>query len=284
MSAASHTLRVAGNVLGGALLKQAPELNAASGYGTSPYMLYSGWDSKGDFFYSMEILYGGIPGRPIGDGMDGHSWWPLFENIPTEYLEAYYPMRIDSYTTVEDTGGAGYNRGGNGVDTVDYSASTAAGMKIYMDGSFGVGGDAELRTCRDTLRLGERHEAFDVDPRWHHRDGQRPPRRAFGLGGRVPACCHHVPSMAQHVTEHLTRHRNAAGNGDLCAVQHDVVGQLERRPDDAELENTLAGEVAAEAKFALGRNMVAVPDAHGASVAVRPMEPVDTGRGVGPAR
>ena len=79
-------------------------------------MLYSGWDGKGDFFYSMEILYGGIPGRPIGDGMDGHSWWPLFENIPTEYLEAYYPLRIDGYTTVTDSGGAGLHRGGNGVE------------------------------------------------------------------------------------------------------------------------------------------------------------------------
>ncbi len=64
----------------------------------------------------MEILYGGIPGRPIGDGMDGHSWWPLFENIPTEYLEAYYPMRIDGYTTVTDSGGPGFHRGGNGVE------------------------------------------------------------------------------------------------------------------------------------------------------------------------
>ena len=64
----------------------------------------------------MEILYGGIPGRPIGDGMDGHSWWPLFENIPTEYLEAYYPLRIDGYTTVTDSGGAGLHRGGNGVE------------------------------------------------------------------------------------------------------------------------------------------------------------------------
>ena len=79
-------------------------------------MLYSGWDSAGDFFYSMEILYGGIPGRPIGDGMDGHSWWPLFENIPTEYLEAYYPLRIDGYTTITDSGGAGLHRGGNGVE------------------------------------------------------------------------------------------------------------------------------------------------------------------------
>ena len=104
------------DVLGGALTKNAPELNTAAGYGTSPYMLYSGWGEKGDFFYAMEILYGGIPGRPIGDGMDGHSWWPLFENIPTEYLEAYYPLRIDGYTTVTDSGGPGLHRGGNGVE------------------------------------------------------------------------------------------------------------------------------------------------------------------------
>ena len=112
----THALTRLFDVLGGALTKQAPELNTAAGYGTSPYMLYSGWDSDGAFYYAMEILYGGIPGRPIGDGMDGHSWWPLFENIPTEYLEAYYPLRIDGYTTVTDSGGAGLHRGGNGVE------------------------------------------------------------------------------------------------------------------------------------------------------------------------
>jgi N-methylhydantoinase B len=48
--------------------------------------------------------------------MDGHSWWPLFQNIPTEYLEAYYPVRIDGYTTIEDSGGAGFHRGGNGIE------------------------------------------------------------------------------------------------------------------------------------------------------------------------
>ena len=112
----THGLARLFDVLGGALTKQAPELNTAAGYGTSPYMLYSGWKEDGEFFYAMEILYGGIPGRPIGDGMDGHSWWPLFENIPTEYLEAYYPVRVDGYTTVTDSGGAGLHRGGNGVE------------------------------------------------------------------------------------------------------------------------------------------------------------------------
>ena len=112
----THALARMFDVLGGALCKQAPEINTAAGYGTTPYMLYSGWGEKGDFFFAMEILYGGIPGRPIGDGMDGHSWWPLFENIPTEYLEAYYPMRIDGYTTITDSGGPGLHRGGNGVE------------------------------------------------------------------------------------------------------------------------------------------------------------------------
>jgi N-methylhydantoinase B len=112
----THALTRLFDVLGGALARKSPEHTTAAGYGTSPYMLYSGWDGKGEFYYLMEISYGGIPGRPIGDGMDGHSWWPLFENIPTEYLESYYPVRIDGYTTIMDTGGAGFHRGGNGIE------------------------------------------------------------------------------------------------------------------------------------------------------------------------
>ena len=112
----THALTRLFDVLGGALARKSPEHTTAAGYGTSPYMLYSGWDKNGDFYYLMEISYGGIPGRPIGDGMDGHSWWPLFENIPTEYLEAYYPVRVDGYTTIKDSGGAGFHRGGNGIE------------------------------------------------------------------------------------------------------------------------------------------------------------------------
>jgi N-methylhydantoinase B len=112
----THALTRLFDVLGGTLARKSPEHTTAAGYGTSPYMLYSGWDGAGDFFYLMEISYGGIPGRPIGDGMDGHSWWPLFENIPTEYLESYYPVRVDGYTTIRDSGGAGLHRGGNGIE------------------------------------------------------------------------------------------------------------------------------------------------------------------------
>ncbi|HEY6330128.1 MAG TPA: hydantoinase B/oxoprolinase family protein, partial [Blastocatellia bacterium] len=73
---------------------------------------------NGEFFHLMEITYGGIPGRPIGDGLDAHSWWPLFENIPTEYLESYYPLTVLEYGSLMDSGGAGYHRGGNAVHKV----------------------------------------------------------------------------------------------------------------------------------------------------------------------
>jgi N-methylhydantoinase B len=112
----THALARLFDVMSGCLGQKSPELTTAAGYGTSPHLLYSGTDKHGKFFFIMEISYGGIPGRPIGDGMDGHSWWPLFTNIPTEYLENFCPMRVDRYATVTDSGGAGLHRGGNGID------------------------------------------------------------------------------------------------------------------------------------------------------------------------
>jgi N-methylhydantoinase B len=128
----THALARQFDVLGGALSRNAPEMATAAGYGSSPHFLYSGTDSDGRPFQLMEILYGGIPGRPIGDGMDGHSWWPLFENIPSEYLESYYPMRIEVYRSIPDTGGPGLHRGGNGVEKV-YRLLEAGEVSIHDD-------------------------------------------------------------------------------------------------------------------------------------------------------
>ena len=114
----THALARQFDVLGGALAKHAPDSATAAGYGSSPHLLYSGVDGSGRRFQLLEILYGGIPGRPVGDGMDGHSWWPLFENIPCEYLESYYPLVVERYASIPDTGGPGLHRGGNGVEKV----------------------------------------------------------------------------------------------------------------------------------------------------------------------
>ena len=94
-------------------------------YGTSPNFVYSGMDPAAGPYQILEILYGGIPARPVGDGLDGHSWWPLFKAVPTEYLEKYYPLRVDAYKARTDSGGAGYHRGGHGVAKTYRSWRTA---------------------------------------------------------------------------------------------------------------------------------------------------------------
>ncbi len=77
--------------------------------------MYSGYDSRGEWFQLFQIGFGGIPGKPFGDGADGHSLWPNFTNVPNEFLEAYFPLRIETYETIPDSGGAGLHRGGNAL-------------------------------------------------------------------------------------------------------------------------------------------------------------------------
>lgn len=102
----------------GALGQRAPHLSMAAGYGTSPHFIFTGHDKSGRWFQVMELLFGGVPGRPRGDGFDGHAWWPLFTATPIEYLENYFPVRVESYRPVKDTGGAGLHRGGCGIEKV----------------------------------------------------------------------------------------------------------------------------------------------------------------------
>lgn len=121
----------------GGLLGQADHslLNGA-GFSSSPHFMYSGNYSsperRGEFFQLYSIGFGGVPGRPVGDGPDGHSLWPSFMNIPCEYLESYYPIRIERWETISDTGGAGLQRGGNGVE-VAYRFLEAGTIAIHDD-------------------------------------------------------------------------------------------------------------------------------------------------------
>jgi len=128
--------------------------SVAGSYGTSPNLVYAGTDSEGNDFQMLEILYGGIPARPGGDGLDGHSWWPLFRTVPAEYQEAYYPLSIDEYSTRTDTGGAGTFRGGHGITKV-YTFEEDGAITFQDDRAhtypWGVDGGTHAQTSEKTL-------------------------------------------------------------------------------------------------------------------------------------
>ena len=127
-----HTLSRWVEVVAGALGRHVPETAVAAGYGSSPHLIFSGTDEHGKPFGVVEILMGGIPGRPAGDGMDGHSWYPQLENTPCEYQEIYYPLVTEEAGIVQDSGGAGYHRGGCAVRKV-FRFESAGQVSIYDD-------------------------------------------------------------------------------------------------------------------------------------------------------
>jgi len=115
LSCRTHALGRVFDIISGLLGQGAPDLMCAAGFSDSPHFMYSGVDARGEWYQLYQIGFGGIPGRPMGDGPDGHSLWPNFTNVPNEFLESYFPLRIDIYETIADSGGPGLHRGGNGM-------------------------------------------------------------------------------------------------------------------------------------------------------------------------
>ena len=157
LSGRTHALGRIFDILGALLGMGAPEqmLNAA-GFSDSPHLFYSGYDKKGEWFQLFQIGFGGIPGRPVGDGPDGHSLWPGFTNVPNEFIESYFPLRIERYETIPDSGGAGLHRGGNGLSVA---------YRFLCDGEIGIhderwltypwgvlGGETGMRSTKRLVR------------------------------------------------------------------------------------------------------------------------------------
>ncbi|WP_293897674.1 hydantoinase B/oxoprolinase family protein [Phenylobacterium sp.] len=132
LSCRTHALGRIFDVLGALLGQKTPEFLCAAGFSSSPHLMFSGFDKTGEWFQLFQIGFGGIPGRPFGDGADGHSLWPGFTNVPNEFLERYFPMIIERYESVADSGGAGRYRGGNGIH-MTYRFTESGTIAIHDD-------------------------------------------------------------------------------------------------------------------------------------------------------
>ena len=68
LSCRTHMLGRIFDLMGGLLGQGAPEALNAAGFSDSPHFMYSGFDRKGEWYQLFQIGFGGIPGRPAGDG------------------------------------------------------------------------------------------------------------------------------------------------------------------------------------------------------------------------
>jgi N-methylhydantoinase B len=132
LSCRTHALGRIFDTFAALLGQKTPDFLCAAGFSSSPHFMYSGTNSKGEWYQLYQIGFGGIPAKPFGDGPDGHSMWPSFTNVPQEYLEAYFPLRIERHETTPDSGGAGKNRGGNAL-RVDYCFLEDGEISIHDD-------------------------------------------------------------------------------------------------------------------------------------------------------
>ncbi|HEY0940243.1 MAG TPA: hydantoinase B/oxoprolinase family protein [Steroidobacter sp.] len=157
LSCRTHALGRIFDILAGLLGQGNPDFLCGAGFSDSPHLMYSGYDKNGDWYQLFQITFGGIPGKPSGDGPDGHSLWPSFTNVPNEFLESYFPLCIETYETIADTGGAGKFRGGNGL-RIGYRFLEPGEISIHDDRwltyPWGVnGGEPGARSKRVLIRV-----------------------------------------------------------------------------------------------------------------------------------
>lgn len=115
---ANHEMshRVADMVMA-AMFQITPTTVMAGSQGTSAVITFGGVDYRtGDRFVSYESVKGGFGARPTKDGINAvASTVSNMSNTPIEILEMSFPLRVEEYTLVPDSGGVGKYRGGLGV-------------------------------------------------------------------------------------------------------------------------------------------------------------------------
>jgi N-methylhydantoinase B len=108
------------DVVFGALASVLPEKTTGASNGANTSMVFAGTDPlTGTPYVYLETLGGGMGARSTHDGKDGvQVGIANTSNLPVEAIEMEYPLRVEEYSLVVDSGGAGRQRGGMGLRRV----------------------------------------------------------------------------------------------------------------------------------------------------------------------
>lgn len=148
------------DVIIGALAQAIPKRAVAAANGSNTALTFYGRKPEsGQYYVYIETYGGGSGGRANKDGKDGvQVHITNTSNLPIEALEQEYPLFIETYTLVPDSGGPGKCRGGLGlrrdIRIVGHSCEIAAQAERFRIGPWGIFGGKEAQTGEILLRPG----------------------------------------------------------------------------------------------------------------------------------
>jgi len=116
----AHTSQRIIDVVIGALATPLPEAAVGAANGANSMAVFAGNDpDTGETYVYLETLGGGFGGRNDRDGKDGvQVHITNTSNLPVEAIEMEYPLLVERYGLIQDSGGAGQYRGGMGLQRV----------------------------------------------------------------------------------------------------------------------------------------------------------------------
>ena len=117
VAARANTCQRIIDVIVGALAQALPQQVVGAANGANTTAVFSGIDPRTNAHYVyLETLGGGFGGRAEKDGTDGvQVHITNTSNLPVESIEMEYPLLVESYSLIEDSGGPGRYRGGMGL-------------------------------------------------------------------------------------------------------------------------------------------------------------------------
>jgi N-methylhydantoinase B len=113
----TQTCQRVADVIFGALAPALPAEVIAATNGANSAWVFSGLHPRtGQYYVYLETIGGGSGARATKDGLDGvQVHITNTSNLPVECLEMEYPLLVEEYALVEDSGGPGRFRGGLGL-------------------------------------------------------------------------------------------------------------------------------------------------------------------------
>jgi len=147
----------------GALADALPHEAVGAANGANTMAVFSGQGPDGKRYVYLETVGGGFGGRAEKDGKDGVQVHLInTSNLPVEAIETEYPLLVEAYELIPDTGGAGRYRGGLGLRRVLRPRGHVAGFsgqgERFRNAPWGVFGGSSGGTGRFLLRRADGSE------------------------------------------------------------------------------------------------------------------------------